>query len=35
VHLVLSPRNRGLSGREIELMKPSAILVNLARADLR
>src|SRR5262249_34908516 len=32
VHLVLSPRSRGLVGsREIALMKPSAILVNTSR----
>ena len=35
VHLVLSPRSRGLVGaREIGLMKPSAILVNTSRGPI-
>jgi phosphoglycerate dehydrogenase-like enzyme len=35
VHLVLSPRSRGLvSAREIGLMKPSAILVNTSRGPI-
>jgi phosphoglycerate dehydrogenase-like enzyme len=35
VHLVLSPRSRGLVGeRELGLMKPSAILVNTSRGPL-
>ena len=35
VHLVLSPRSRGLVGeREIALMKPSAILVNTSRGPI-
>jgi phosphoglycerate dehydrogenase-like enzyme len=35
VHLVLSPRSRGLvGGREIGLMKPSAILVNTSRGPI-
>ena len=35
VHLVLSPRSRGLVGaREIGLMKPSAIVVNTSRGPL-
>ena len=35
VHLVLSPRSRGLVGaREISLMKPSAILVNTSRGPI-
>jgi phosphoglycerate dehydrogenase-like enzyme len=35
VHLVLSPRTRGLVGaREIGLMKPSAILVNTSRGPI-
>jgi phosphoglycerate dehydrogenase-like enzyme len=35
VHLVLSPRSRGLVGaHEIGLMKPSAILVNTSRGPI-
>ena len=35
VHLVLSPRSRGLVGRaDIALMKPSAILVNTSRGPI-
>ena len=35
VHLVLSPRSRGIAGaREIGLMKPSAILVNTSRGPI-
>jgi phosphoglycerate dehydrogenase-like enzyme len=35
VHLVLSPRSRGLVGaREIGLMKPSAVLVNTSRGPI-
>src|SRR5262249_42407486 len=35
VHLVLSPRSRGIVGRrEIGLMKPSAILVNTSRGPI-
>src|SRR5437773_11982505 len=35
VHLVLSPRSRGLVGaREVGLMKPSAILVNTSRGPI-
>src|SRR6185437_5438372 len=35
VHLVLSPRSRGLVGaRELGLMKPSAILVNTSRGPI-
>src|SRR6516162_9870852 len=35
VHLVLSPRSRGLVGaREIGLMKPSAIVVNTSRGPI-
>jgi len=35
VHLVLSPRSRGIAGaREIALMKPSAILVNTSRGPI-
>ena len=35
VHLVLSPRSRGLVGaREIGLMKPSAIIVNTSRGPI-
>jgi phosphoglycerate dehydrogenase-like enzyme len=35
VHLVLSPRSRGLvAAREIALMKPSAILVNTSRGPI-
>jgi phosphoglycerate dehydrogenase-like enzyme len=35
VHLVLSPRSRGLVGaREVGLMKPSAVLVNTSRGPI-
>jgi phosphoglycerate dehydrogenase-like enzyme len=35
VHLVLSPRSRGLvGGREIALMKPSAVIVNTSRGPI-
>lgn len=35
VHLVLSPRSRGLVGaREIALMKPSAVIVNTSRGPI-
>jgi len=35
VHLVLSPRSRGLVGaREIGLMKPSAVLINTSRGPI-
>ena len=35
IHLVLSPRTRGLVGaRELELMKPTALLVNTSRGPI-